>query len=276
MNLNGIVLMSSLLDFSTLETAAGNDLGYLSFLPSYTGVAHYHGKIKGNRDELVRDANSFAFGPYATALLKGSDLDEATRKSTAAELERFTGISSSIWIDRNLRMDPSVFRAELLRAEGKTIGRFDARVAWDSGEKSATHADHDPSFSLAYGAISSAMMDYLANDLGYSEDMPYEIITSVGPWNWSSQNQVVNVSDRLSEAMRDNPHLRVLVMEGYTDLATPPAGIEHSLRHLPDLPASARKRITCTRYDGGHMFYLNPPDLGKCRKDLAEFIEGGK
>jgi carboxypeptidase C (cathepsin A) len=118
------------------------------------------------------------------------------------------------------------------------------------------------------------MLDYLGRDLGYKEGQPYEILTAkVQPWRWNADNQVVNVSSRLSEAMRDNPHLRVLVMGGYTDLATPPEGVAYSVRHMHDLPENLRRNITTTFYDGGHMFYLNPPDLIKCRNDLLHFLE---
>ena len=120
------------------------------------------------------------------------------------------------------------------------------------------------------------MLDYLGRDLGYKEDQPYEILTGkVQPWDWDATNSVVNLSDRLASALRDNPYLRVLVMGGYTDLATPPTGVNYSVRHLFDLPANVRGNITTTSFDGGHMFYLNPPDLEKCRKDLVDFIQAG-
>jgi carboxypeptidase C (cathepsin A) len=274
MSLNGVVLLSSLLDFATLQNAQGNDLSNLVFLPSFTGTAHFHGKIKGDRDALVKQATDFAFGEYAMALLKGSALDEASRKTMAAKLESFTGIAEATWLKHDLRIDATFFRAELLRAEGKVLGRFDARVAWDSTDKTSPLPEYDPSYSLAYGAFSTAMMDYLGRDLGYKEDQPYEILTSkVHPWKWNATNQVVNVSDRLATAMRDNPHLKVLVMGGYTDLATPPEGVAHSLRHLLGLPADTRKNISTTFYDGGHMFYLNPPDLTKTRADLIQFLQ---
>jgi carboxypeptidase C (cathepsin A) len=273
MNLNGVVLLSSLLDFATIQPAPGNDLSYLVFLPAFTSVAHFHGKVQGGRDELIRQSTGFAFGKYASALLKGGDLDPKERAAVAAELEKFTGISAAKWIEHNLRVSPPFFRSELLRAEGKVLGRFDARVAWDTTDKSAPTPDYDPSYALAYGAFSSAMMDYLGRDLGYKEDQPYEILTGkVQPWRWNANNAVVNVGSRLSTAMRDNPHLRVLVMGGHTDLATPPEGVAHSLRHQPDLPESSRKNIVTTFYESGHMFYLNPPDLAKTRADLLEFI----
>jgi carboxypeptidase C (cathepsin A) len=277
MSLNGVVLLSSLLDFATLQPSSGNDLTHLVFLPSYVGTAHFHGKIKGDRDALVRKSTEFAFGEYAAALLKGSSLGTEARKSLAGKLAGFTGISEDLWLRHNLRIDPSVFRNELLRAEGKVIGRFDARVAWDSTDKTSASAEYDPSYSLAYGAFASAMMSYLVRDLGYKEDQPYEILTGkVHPWNWNAENQVINLSSKLATALRDNPHLRVLVMGGHTDLATPPEGVEHSLRHLLDLPANARDNIKTTYYDGGHMFYLNPPDLAKSRLDLVKFLQGDK
>jgi carboxypeptidase C (cathepsin A) len=275
MSLNGVVLLSSLLDFATLSPAPGNDLAYLVFLPSYTGTAHFHRKIQGDRDALVREATQFAYGDYASALLQGGDLPDARRSEIAAKLERFTGIPAAFWERHRLRVDPSMFRAELLRDQGKVLGRFDARVAWDATNPNAAMAGYDPSFSLAIGAFSTAVMDYLGRDLGIQEDQPYEVLTGkVHPWRWSAENEVVQVGDQLAMAMRDNPRLQVLVMGGHTDLATPPEGVAHSLRHLPDLPAALRGNIRTVHYEGGHMFYLNPPDLAKTRRDLVEFING--
>jgi carboxypeptidase C (cathepsin A) len=277
MSLNGVVLLSSLLDFSTLMSAQGNDLAYQVFLPSLTGTAHFHGKIKGDRDALVAESTRFAFDEYAAALLAGNTLDAGRKADVAKKLESLTGIEASIWVTRNLRLAPTVFRAELLRKEGKVIGRFDARVAWDTTDPAASHAGYDPSYSLAYGAFSTAMLDYMGRELGYKEDQPYEVLTGkVQPWRWDTSNSVVNLSGRLATAMRDNPNLRVLVMGGRTDLATPPEGIAYSLRHLFNLPDAAADNISTVYYDGGHMFYLNPPDLEKCRKDLVEFIRAGQ
>lgn len=276
MSLNGVVLLSSLLDFSTLQPAQGNDLAYQVFLPSLTGVAHFHGKIQGNRDALVRECTDFAFGDYAAALLKGNSLDRPGREKIAAQLAKFTGIDAATWLARDLRLDSTFFRSELLRKEGKALGRFDARVAWDATDKVSDSPGYDPSYSLAYGAFSTAMLDYLGRELAYKEDQPYEILTGkVQPWRWNTSNQVVNLTDRLATAMRDNPHLKVLVMGGYTDLATPPEGVAYSVRHMLDLPEGSRKNISTTFYDGGHMFYLNPPDLIKCRADIVEFIKAG-
>jgi carboxypeptidase C (cathepsin A) len=270
MSLNGVVLLSSLLDFGTLQ---GNDLAYLVFLPSFTGTAHFHGKIKGERDALIRECKDFAFGEYAAALLKGNALDAAARDAVAGRLGRFSGIPAATWVEHDLRIDPTFFRSELLRKEGKVLGRFDGRVAWDATDQAAPIPEYDPSYSLAYGAFSTAMMDYLGRDLGYKEDQPYEILTGkVHPWRWDADNEVVNVGGRLATAMRDNPRLRVLVMGGVTDLATPPEGVEHSIRHLLNLPENLRGNITTAYYEGGHMFYLNPPDLEKTRADLLKFL----
>jgi carboxypeptidase C (cathepsin A) len=276
MSINGVILLSSLLDFATLQPAQGNDLAYMVFLPSFTGVAHFHGKIKGDRDALVRESTAFAFGDYSAALLKGVELDDAGKKKIADRLAALTGIDAAIWLAHDLRIDGSFFRAELLRGEGKVLGRFDGRVAWDATDPAAAYPEYDPSYSLALGAFSTAMLDYLGRDLGYKEDQPYEILTGkVQPWKWNVNNGVVNLSGRLATAMRDNPHLRVLIMAGYTDLATPPSGVSYSVRHMFNLPDNVRDNISTTFYDGGHMFYLNPPDLEKCREDIVKFIEAG-
>lgn len=277
MSLNGVIMLSSLVDFRTLSASEGDDLSYPVFLPVFTAVAHFHGKLKGDRNALVEESRKFAFGEYSTALLQGTDLPEARRAELATKLASLSGIEAATWLANDLRIDATVFRAELLRKEHKVIGRFDARVAWGSTSDANPVADYDPSYSLAYGAFSSAMMDYLSHDLGWKEDQPYEILTSkVQPWNWDASNGYVNLSGRLAGAMRDNPHLRVLVMCGHADLATPPDGISYSFRHLFGLPAAQQSNISFTHYDGGHMFYLNPPDLTKCRADLVKFFEAAK
>lgn len=273
MSLNGVILLSSVLDFGTLQNPPGHDLGYSIYLPAYTAVAHHHGKVSGNRDELVGKATEFAYGGYATALIQGSRLSQEQRASIAGKLEGFTGIPANTWLKHDLRIDPFSFRGELLLEEGKTIGRFDARVAWGSSEPGMADADYDPSYSLALGAFATALKDYLGREIGCKEDEPYEILTGkVHPWKWDVNNAVVNVSDRLARAMRDNPKLKVLVMSGHADLATPPECIAHSIRHLPSLPPALNGNITTVFYEAGHMFYLNPPDLKKSRKDLLQFL----
>jgi carboxypeptidase C (cathepsin A) len=276
MSLNGVIMLSTLMDFRTIQGGAADGLSASVFLPSYTGVAFHHKKLQGDRAKLIEQSTQFAFNEYAAALLKGSTLDAETTQKIAAQLATFTGIDAQVWINHKLRISPSEFRTELLRKEQKIVGRFDGRVAWDSSDITAAYAQGDPSYSVAYGAFATAMLSYLSRDLGWKEDQPYEILTSkVQPWQWGAENQIVNVSDKLADAMKDNPHLKVLVMGGHTDLATPPEGMAYSIRQMLDLPEPLRKNIEYTFYDGGHMFYLNPPDLVKCRADLVKFIQSG-
>jgi len=272
MSLNGVVLLSSLLDFRTLQAAQGSDLVYSVFLPAFTTTAHYHNAIQGDRDDLLKQATEFAYGDYANALTQGNALSPQARKTIAAKLEDLTSIDQDTWLKHNLRLHASVFRSKLL--DGKSLGRFDSRVAWNTADKSSSYATYDPSYSLALGAFSTAMLDYLGREIGYKEDQHYEILTSkVHPWNWNSNNRHVNVADRLATALRDNPELKVLVMSGHTDLATPPESVAYSVRHMLDLPKSTRENINTVFYEGGHMFYLNPADLKKSRQDLLKFLK---
>ena len=273
MSLNGVILLSSLLDFRTLIPAQGSQLSYQVFLPSFTTTALHHGKIEGEREELLERSRKFAFGEYGTALLKGRELPPVKMEAIAGKLSELTGIPAEVWMKKKLKMDASEFRAELLRDEGKVIGRFDSRVSWDSTDPQSSYASYDPSYSLALGTFSTAMLSYLGDELGWKEDQPYEILTGkVSPWDYGSDNRVVNVTGRLVTAMRDNPRLRVLVMGAHTDLATAPENVAYSLRQETELPESFMKRIDFTEYDAGHMFYMNPPDLVKSRVDLLEFL----
>lgn len=275
MSLNGVILLSSLLDYRTLIGAQGSQLSHQVFLPTFATVAHFHGKIKGDRTKILADAREFAFGDYGVALQKGSDLSKDDKEKIAARLAGFTGISAEMWLKKQLHMDPFEFRSELLRAEGKVIGRFDARVAWAATDPHSESADYDPSFSLAIGAFSTAMLTYLGEELGWQEDQPYEVLTGVGPWKYGAENQIVNMTARLTQALRDNPKLKVLVMGAHADLATPPEGVPYSLRQEVALPEQLRKQFKFVEYEAGHMFYLNPPDLVKSRTDLIEFLSAG-
>ncbi len=277
MSLNGVVLLSSLLDFRTLRPTDSDPLAYAAYLPTYAAVAHHHGELQGDRNQLVAEAETLAFGDYTVALLKGNRLGDEEKQGLARQLEKLSSIPADTWIDHELRLDPTIFRAELLRDEDKVIGRFDARVAWPSSSPTSNHATYDPSYSLAYGAYATTMLTYLGDQLGWQEESPYEILTGkVHPWNWGADNRVINVTGELARALRDNPALQVLVMKGHCDLATPPGGIDYSLRQMVGVPDSSLERIRHTTYEAGHMFYLNPPDLEKSRKDLAEFIRASE
>lgn len=274
MSLNGVILLSSLLDYRTIVGSQGSQLSYQVFLPTFATTAYFHKKIEGDREAILREAREFAFGDYGVALMKGNEITKEEKESVAAKLSKLTGIPAATWIRKSLRIDPFEFRKELLREEGKVIGRFDARVAWSSTDPNAISAEYDPSYSLAIGAFSTAMLSYLGDELGWKEDQPYEVLTGkVGPWTFGSDNRIVNLTGRISDAIRDNPKLRVLVMGAHADLATPPDGVPYSLRQEVDLPEDLRGQFTFTYYDAGHMFYINPPDLAKARIDLVEFLK---
>jgi len=273
MHLNGTILLSSLLDFRTILDSPGSDLSFKVFLPAFAATARHHGKIEGTTEDVVTAARELANGDYALALLKGNDLPEEDMRAMAERLAQATGLPAEIWARHELRVTPWIFRRELMRAEGLTLGRFDARVAWETTDAAGQTADYDPSYSLVHGAFSTAMLDFLSRELGWNDHRQYEILTGkVHPWDWSASNRIVNVGDRIARAIRDNPHLRVLVMSAHTDLATPPDGMLHSLRHLPGLQRGARENFEFVEYESGHMFYLNPPDLVKMRTDLLRFL----
>lgn len=273
MSLNGVILLSPLIDYRTLRGSQGDDLSYSVFLPGMTGASHYHKKITGDRDALVKAAYDFAFGDYAVALLKGSAISAEEKAATAKKLAEFTGLPASLFEETNLRLSTTRYRKELLRDEGKVLGRFDARVAWPLVDESEDDAAYDPSYSVVYGAFATAMNDYLSRTLKWKGHQPYNILTrNVHPWNWGAKNSITNMSRHVESALRNNPDLRFLIQSGYTDLATPPANVQHSINHLHRIPSERRNAIDFAYYEAGHMFYLNQPDLIKMRADLVEFI----
>ncbi len=272
MHMNGIVMLSSLLDYRTLLSSRGNDLSYALFFPTLSSVAHHHGVITGDRDKIFAEAKRFADTEYLTALHQGRNITKEEKLRVAEKMSTFTGIDTKLVIKSNLRISPTYFRKTLLQDKNKVMGRFDARVAWPTVENLNIYAEFDPSFNVAKGPFTNALMAYLTDDLGWDDNRVYEIITrKVHPWKWDSNNSYVNLSNNLEAAFTENPHMKLLVQCGYTDLATPSGGILHSIDHLNITPQQ-REKISVTWYDAGHMFYLNQPDLVKMRKDLVKFI----
>jgi carboxypeptidase C (cathepsin A) len=279
MYLNGVMLISSILDFATARFTAGNDLPYILFLPSYTASAWYHERLAPDlqRDlqTALRQAERFANGVYAGALLQGDALSAAERGSVAEELARLTGLSRDYVEQVNLR--PSIYRftKELLRDQRRTVGRLDSRFVGIDADAAGEYGGYDPSYAAIVGAFSAMMNHYVRSELEYESDAPYEILTDkVYPWSYDAyENRYVNVAETLRGAITKNPALRVFVASGYYDLATPYAATDYTFRHL-GLDPGLRDRVSMRYYEAGHMIYIHQDSLRRLRGDLVEFLRG--
>jgi carboxypeptidase C (cathepsin A) len=279
MYLNGVVMVSAVVDFSTLDFASNNDLPYVLFLPGYAATAWKHKALADDLlakplETVVAEATAFAYGPYADALLRGASLPEAEREKVTAEFCRLTGLSPTYAQGANLRVSLSRFAKELLRPRDQVVGRFDSRYAGLARDPIAERQDYDPSFTAVLGAFTGAMNGYLADELDYQDELVYEVLTgAVHPWSYEPfVNRYVTAGDTLRQAMLDNPHLHTLAACGYYDLATPATAMEHTRDHTMLEPA-LRDRFQTTYYEAGHMMYLHEPSLVKLRKDLLEFYK---
>jgi carboxypeptidase C (cathepsin A) len=276
-DLNGVILISAVLNFQTLRFDPGNDLPYPLFLPSYAATAWYHGKLanrpKGPMAEFLDEVRKFAADDYATALMKGRDLSSADRAEIVRKLAQYTGLSEEYVARSKLRIDISRFRKELLRDANKTAGRFDSRFTASALDPVSAEPDGDPSYTAVQGPYTALVNSYLRNDLKVEKDIPYEILTGrVQPWDYgSARNRYLNVAPTLREALVRNPQLRVLVCNGYYDLATPFFATEYTFNHM-ELDEAQVGRVQMTYYDAGHMMYVHKPDLEKLKKDVATFI----
>lgn len=275
MYLNGLILVSGVLDFATLREGPGNDLPSLVFLPNYTATAHFHKKLppdlQADLPQALAEAREFIKAEYPSALLQGAALPAEKRKEIVAKLARLTGLPAQIIEDNNLQVDSSTFRKKLLHDQGLIIGRYDARITGRDADPASRGPRFDPSYAATYGPFSAAMNSYVREELKFEDDLPYEILTGVQPWNFDARSSYPSVADRLASALSQNPYLRVLVLGGLRDLACPVDGIRYSLDHL-QLDAAYRKNITYAEYEAGHMMYVNLPDMKKMQKDLENFI----
>ena len=276
--LNGVILISSILNFQTARFTKGNDLPFPLFLPTYTATAWFHKKIdpmyqKDLKSTLV-EVRKFAEGEYASALMKGDRLTPAEREFIATKLSKFTGLSQSFLLKNDLRIEIQRFTKELRRNDGLTVGRLDSRLTGTDGDLGAVSPEFDPSNAAILGPYTHAMNQYAREDLQYKTDSTYFALGGgILQWDYSSaQNQFADTSNALRIAFDRNPYMKVFVASGYYDLATPFFATEYTFAHM-GLAAKHHQNITMKEYEAGHMMYIHVPSLLKLKADVAAFID---
>ncbi len=276
MFVNGLMLISSVLDLGSIGLDdPDTDRAYVNFLPTYAAVAHVHGKHgETPLKEVVREARDYCERDYPWALSRGHRLVGKERRQHVATVARLTGLSQG-WVDRaDLRIEHIRFFTELLRDQGLVVGRLDSRFTGPVRAGNAETFDADPSHDAIAGPYGAAFNHHVRADLGYESDLHYEQISSrVQPWSYADfEGRSVDVTPRLSRAMRANPHLRVHVAYGWYDGATPFYAAEEVLHGL-DIPArEAQERIEHHYYPAGHMMYVHQPSRLQQSADLADFV----
>jgi carboxypeptidase C (cathepsin A) len=276
MFLNGIVLVSSILDFSTARFAAGNDLPYPLFLPTYTATAWYHGRLapelQADLASTLREVEAFAMSEYTLALGKGAQLSDDERDRIAARLARYTGVSAEYVKQTNLRIVIHEYVKELTRDARETVGRLDSRYIGRDSDAYGSTNEYDPSYSAIQGPFTAALNHYVRAELDYENDLPYEILTGrVHPWNYGEDDGYVNTGKTLRSAMTQNPHLKVFVANGYYDLATPYFATQYTFDHLGLEPA-LQGNVSMAYYEAGHMMYIHEPSAMALKADIARFF----
>ena len=278
MYFNGIILISTILNFETAEFDPGNDLPCILYLPTYTAIAWYHKKLPADLQaqdvsKVVEESRRFAAGEYADALMQGDQLPAAKRTEIAQKVARLTGLSTEYVELTDLRVEIQRFTKQLLRSERRTVGRIDGRFTGIDRDAAGETPEYDPSIAAIMGPYAGMLNDYVRSDLKFDSDLPYEILTGrVRPWNYAPyENRYVNVAEKLRTAMTENPFLHVFVAKGYYDLATPSFAADYTFDHL-GLDPSLRSHFSGAYYETGHMTYVQLASLAKMKQDIAKFI----
>lgn len=282
-SLNGIVLVSNVLDLRTIAFGPDDDLPYISFLPTYAAIAWYHDKLDNKPEDLyafLDEVRNFAGGAYASALMKGNDLPEAERNRIIQKMAEYTGLSTDYIDKADLRVTESEFNKELLNDEGYSIGRLDSRYKGFSYDLLRSTKQYDPQSAAISPAYNMAFMSYYHNELNFGQDRQYNFSAYSLPgfnWNWDRPGSYFpfspNTSPDLASAMIENPNLKVLVLNGIYDAATPFYGTEYTFSHI-DIPEELESNISMEYYEAGHMMYTHIPSLKKFKEDVASFITG--
>jgi carboxypeptidase C (cathepsin A) len=279
--LNGISLISTVLNFQTLDFDKGNELPFALFLPTYAATAWYHKRLSPefqDLQKLLKEVEDFTLNEYAVFLMKGDLATEAETKSVTEKLARYTGLSIENIKNNRQRINIFRFTKDLLRSEGKTAGRLDSRMTGTDFDDAGERLEFDPSLNgTISGPYSTAINHYLRQELKYENDLPYELLTGrVQPWNYSNvQNKYLNVAETLRNAMAKNAGLKVWVSSAYYDLATPYFATEYTFNHM-NLRPEQKKNVRFSYFEAGHMMYIHKPSLIKLKQDADKFYDEAK
>lgn len=271
---NGVCLISSILQYQTVQFAPGNDLPYSLFLPTYAAIGWYHKKVPGELATVVKAAEAYAGGEYVAVLAKGDRLTAAERAAAVDKLHALTGLEKRFIERHDLRIEIGRFTKELLREQGETVGRLDGRLTGVEGLQGSERPEFDPSMTAIRAPYTALFNDYARRELGYESDLTYYILGGgIGPWDYGAggNNRFAETADALRQAFAKNPYMRVYIGSGYYDLATPYFATEYTFSHM-GLPAKYKAQITTKMFPAGHMFYSYKPSLVELSKDIAAFV----
>jgi carboxypeptidase C (cathepsin A) len=276
---NGVILLSTVLNFETILFTHGNDLPYMLYLPSYAATAFYHKKLSPELQKsleiTLKEAERLAVGAYNEALAKGDQMTDADYKAIVAKVARLTGVGAKYVDNSDLRMELMHYLRELLRDDKMMAGRLDSRLIGPAPLNTSEVEEFDPSMTAIRPPYTAMFNQYARAELGYQTDATYYVLGGgILPWDYGvqNQNQFVNVSDSLRSAFAKNPHMKVFVGCGYYDMATPYFAAEYTFSHM-GLHPSVRKNVVFQYYNAGHMFYIDVPSHKKLKSDITQFIK---
>jgi carboxypeptidase C (cathepsin A) len=279
--INGVILISAVLNFGTNNYDIGNDLPRALYIPSYTAAAWYHKKLAPALQarpvaEVLKESEAWAIGEYASALIKGGWMSAKEKEAVAEKMAYWTGLSKELCLQANLRVDENRFYKALRRADGLSVGRLDARFTGRNLDDAGEYVDFDPSFTNIDGPFTAVINDYLERELKFKDEKGYNVFGDVYPWNYNNvQNKYLNVAESLRDAMAKNPYLKVYLGCGYYDFATPYFTAVYDIEHM-FLRPEQRSRVNIHYYESGHMYYIHKPSLIQFKKDIDSFFDSSK
>ncbi len=274
---NGIVLISTVLDFGMLEENLSNGLPYALHLPTCTADAWYHKKLPADLQQkdlktVLKEVEHWAMSDYVPMLNKGSDMTAAERKSTIDKLARYTGLERRYIDDCDLRVESGRFTRQLLHDQKLMIGGYDGRLTGPAPLSISQRGDFDPSGSLIRPPFEAAFQQYIRAELGYKTDMVYNVLGGIMPWDWDATNGYAETTSLLRNAFAKNPHLKVMVCAGYYDIVTPYFSVQYTFNHL-GLHPEMLKNVEWQYYEAGHMMYIDHDSHRKLKQDITDFIK---
>lgn len=257
--LNGLVLISPALDFSTLSAGRSDVLPWALMLPSMAASARAQGRSE--LETPIEEVERWALTEYLAGIAAIAPSGPGPAPEVIDRVAALLGLERDLVERHHGRVPAWIFAERLLSGTGRALSLYDGAQA--GPDPRPGRSGPDPQLDATVAPFSTAYNAYVRGELGLETEVPFRLLAGrpSRDWDWEGARggpgRMDGAMDDLAEVMALTPGLGLLVVHGRTDMVTPYMASRWLLDRI-DLPEEIRANASLEVLGGGHMMYLIP------------------